>query len=269
MAAQAKILSLQIVPTMSRTADGGFDLYWDVQTRGFTPKFQVQMAETESGTWTSLLGSTTASYSATEVGPKRLNFQTDLFFRLLVIDETIPLSPVTVLTGPAEFASFMQNRHDACLYREMLRREDLGLRKYHGQPGSLLRRIVHGTPCTVCLDETLGGSADSNCPTCFGTGFVGGYYPDVPIYVDMADQPSGPDNTVLTPAGPAEVRPCDSIFPAYPAVKFKDIFVEYATRQRHEIQSVTADEFRGSNIRQIVTLSRLQPSDIAYQVPLL
>ena len=264
----AKIVSLTIVPTYDRSSSGGFDLFWDVQASGFTPKFQVQMAETEAGPWTNLLNTTTAGYSVTGVGPKRLNFQTDLFFRVLVINETNPMSPVTVATGPAEFASFMQNRHDACIYREMLRREQLGLRKYHAQPGIFLRRIVHGTPCPDCRDETLGGPIDSKCPTCYGVGFTGGYYPGVQIYVDMADQPSGPDNTALTNAGPSELRVCDSIFPAYPAAKFKDIYVESATGQRHEIQTVSADEFRGSNIRQIVTLSRLQPSDIAYQVPL-
>jgi hypothetical protein len=264
---RAKIVSLRIAPTMLIGATGGFDVYWDVQTVGFTPKFQLQMADTEAGPWTSLLGSTTSAYLMTGVGPKRLSYQLDIFFRLLVINET-PNPAVTVLTGDPSFASFRQNQHEALNYREMLRRENLGLDRYNGEPGVILRRIVYGTRCTDCTDETLGGPVSSECASCFGTGFTGGYYPGVNVFTDLADTASSPDNTALTPNGPAEVKPCEAVFPAYPMVKFKDLYVDSSTNQRYEIQSATADEYRGNNIRQIVVLSRLQPSDAAYQVPL-
>jgi hypothetical protein len=260
--AGTKFISLKVSPTTLRSAAGGFDLYWDIQTSGFTPRFMPQFAHTQEGDWTNLLVGPTAAYSAGGVGPKRLSFQSEMAFRVLVFN-----GPVLASTGPVSYAVFSQNRHDWLHYREMLRREDLGLRKYHGEPGVLLRRIVYGTKCTDCSDETLNDPASSECENCYGTGFEGGYYPPVFIYTDSADSTAEPNNTTLDPIGPSELRVVEAIFPAYPPVKFKDIYVDNSTGHRHEVQSVTADEYRGGTIRQVVTLSRLPISDPVYQIP--
>ena len=49
-------------------------------------------------------------------------------------------------------------------------------------------------------------------------------------------------------------------------MKFKDLIVEGATGHRHEVTKTATDEFRRHTIRQIVTVSRLPPSDAAYKV---
>lgn len=264
MAARAKLVYLRIVPTMIKASAGGFDFYWDVQSSGFTgaPTFKIQSAHTEAGPWTDLLVAPTTLYAAAGLGPKRLSFQEEPFFRLVVMNG---LS--TVLQTEPVTPAFARNRHDFLLYREMIRRENLGLAKYHGEPGILLRRIIYGTKCTACLDETLNDVATNECFPCHGTGFTGGYYPPISIFTDLTDDTSQPNNSVLEATGPTENRIVQALFPAYPSVKFKDIYINPASGQRHEIQASSDDEFRGYSIRQIVTMSRLPITDPAYQIP--
>lgn len=263
MATKAKIVSLKIAPTMLKTSGGGFDLYWDVQVSGFTPTFMAQYSYTEHGSWSNLYVNPIAAYQLTGVGPKRLSFQEDVFFRLLVYN-----SATLIETGVAVEAGEKMNLHDWRIYREMVRREALELNKYTGDKGMLLRRIVYGTKCTACSDETLNDSASAECGLCYGTGFESGFYPPVVIKANWSYEPSAPNSTILEGNGPSEVIVCDAVFPPYPTMKFKDIYVDLATNHRYEIRSASADEYHGGTIRQVVVMSRLPPTDPVYQVPI-
>ena len=258
---RAKIVSLKISPNMIKSSLGGFDLYWDVQSVGFTPTFNPQFSSSgDANIWNNVNITPVSIYFLKGIGPKRLSFQEDLFFRLQVLNGS-----TVVETSVSQVAGQMMNRHDWNIYREMLRREALELNKYTGDPGALLRRIVYGTPCTNCIDETLNDPASTECENCLGTGFEDGYYVPVFSKINWSDQPSAPNNTTLETGGPSEIRVVEAIFPAHPSVKFKDVYVDLATKQRYEIQSAITDEYRGATIRQVVTMSRLPISDPVYQ----
>lgn len=245
---------------MLKVALGGFDLFWDIQTSGFTPLFMPQVSSVETEGWQDLMGAPVSIYMLHGVGPKRLSFQEEALFRIKVLNGT----KVVDISSP-ETAGQTMNRHDWLIYREMIRREALELNKYTGSKGVLLRRIIYGTRCPNCTSEILGDCMSDECAICYGTAFDGGYYQPIYIKANWADEPSAPNNTTLEASGPSELRVCDAVFPAYPTVKFKDIYIETATNHRHEIQSVIADEYRGGTIRQIVTMSRLPISDPVYQ----
>jgi len=262
MAIRAKVISIKIVPTMIKSLTGGFDIYWDVQTFGFTPTFMPQYSSTEHGPWEDLVASPVATYSISEVGPKRLSFQENTFFRLKVLNGS-----TIVLTSAAHIPGEIMNGHHLAIYREMVRREALEIDRYNGRIGLLFRRIVYGTACSICIDETLGETSSNECTSCFGTGLAGGYYPSVALKVDWSSAPSNVVNTTLTQNGPSEVSVCEAVFPPYPEVKFKDVFADLATGQRLEIKTSVKDEYHGGTIRQIVTMSLLSPSDPAYQLP--
>jgi hypothetical protein len=65
--------------------------------------------------------------------------------------------------------------------KEIERLELLRLRKEAGQEGYLLKRRLFGTPCT-CLDGQTEEVANPQCETCYGTGFVSGYYDPYPCF---------------------------------------------------------------------------------------
>ena len=262
MAIRAKVISIKIVPTMIKSLTGGFDIYWDVQTFGFTPTFMTQSSSTEHGPWENLVASPVATYSMSEVGPKRLSFQENIFFRLKVLNGS-----TIVLTSTARAPGERMNGHHLAIYREMVRREALQLDRYNGKIGLFFRRIVYGTPCSSCVDETLGETSSNECASCFGTGLDGGYYPPVAIKVDWSSAPSNAVDTTLTENGPSEIFLCEAVFPPYPEAKFKDVFADLTSGQRLEVKTSVKDEYHGGTIRQIVTMSLLSPTDPAYQLP--
>ena len=77
------------------------------------------------------------------------------------------------------------SKRDWLRAREILRMENIRLRKEAGQEGYLLKRKLFGTVCT-CLDTMTKEVRDPNCTECFGTGFIGGYFDPYPcFYVEL------------------------------------------------------------------------------------
>jgi hypothetical protein len=56
-----------------------------------------------------------------------------------------------------------------------------------GQDGYLLKRKLFGQPCPEsCVDFQTKEITDPECPTCYGTGFVGGYFEPAPcVYASL------------------------------------------------------------------------------------
>jgi hypothetical protein len=68
------------------------------------------------------------------------------------------------------------NRRDWLLTREIMRKEFLQMRLQAGVPVNIWQRMGSGVKCTVCRDCVTDEILDPNCPSCRGTGFVGGYH---------------------------------------------------------------------------------------------
>ena len=269
-----QIRAFVAVPHWERSYAGGFDFNWDVSVRGFAPAFQVQSQDAEGMLWTDLLVDDTGAPAPVTVpfvagvGPRQLSFQGDGHFRLVVFDAATP-GIVAATSRPVD-ARNQLTRADWLRYREMLRRERLQLEKLTGLPAFLLRRIVYGTFCPDCRDPATGEVSSTECAACYGTGFVGGYYPPFPVFADWDDPPgSGGDTTSVNSEGPNEDKRSSAMLLAFPGAKFQDVLVDRGTGERHVVDEngVQAVSFHGAPIKQIVKLSRLAPSDPAYGVP--
>lgn len=91
----------------------------------------------------------------------------------------------TWYTNPAPPGSSLRKR-EWLIAREIVRREMVRLTKLKaGTRGWLLRRRISGQLCTYCVNPETGRSTRSDCPYCYGTTFVGGYYPPQEMWVDM------------------------------------------------------------------------------------
>jgi len=258
----AKITSLVIVPNVIKASTGGFDVYWDIEMTGvFTPKFYLEIGPTELGPWAAV--DNTPLYSLKGVGPKQLNNQVEYFFRIVIKNND---TGEVVSTSIGYTSEKSLSKRDRLLYREMVRREALTLDKFNGADFLLFRRIVNGTPCTDCVDEILQQPASNECPSCYGIGFLGGYYKKGILRINV----NADDDSKLSQqaSGPQELSLVSGNFPGYPIVKFKDIMVDPSTNKRYEIVSTIEDQFHTYNIRQTVIMSRLPPSDPSYQVPI-
>lgn len=261
----ANVTSFRVVPNHLPGSTGGYSLYWRVSTGGFTPLFMPQVSIDGAGDWTDLLEDPTDDLSAVNIGPKFLSFTHPVAFRLLILDENEEVFATSSEISPEH----VMNRHDWLMYREMLRREEKGLNKYNGIPGFLLRRRQSGTKCPDCMDETLDTPSSTECETCLGTGWTGGYYAPLPMMADWVEGAAPSFTTVQDQAGPNQVEKIAIYIMPFPDVKFKDVWIDKATDHRFEVTStpVKSDLFRSLPTNQIVTLSRIPLSDPVYSIP--
>lgn len=242
-------------------------MHWTVSTDIASPSFMPEWSFTEEsgGNWNPALEYNTSVMYALGVGPQRLTFSQLPFFRIKVYDSD---TGNLVYTSESESVKVTQNQHDFLIWREILRRENLGQVKYNGIPGWLLRRREGGPKCTNCLDPILGGEAESDCPLCFGTGYLSGYFTPQPMYGDWSGEPPYDINTTLEEVGPSQAQAEKPMLmaQAFPETNFKDVWVDSSTNFRFEIQKQRKNQFRGWPINQMLTLSLLPPSDPAYKV---
>jgi len=76
------------------------------------------------------------------------------------------------------------DKESRLLVKEIERKELLRLKKAAGQEGVLLKRRLFGAPCD-CRDYMTEEATNSDCPECFGTGFVGGYFEPVEYWAEL------------------------------------------------------------------------------------
>lgn len=256
---------LRPIPNFRLSLAGGFDLYWGVTTIGhWTPSFMPEYASEEPGAvWTPLLDAPTESLSALAVGPKRAALYIPWIFRLKVYD-----GASLVLTSEPRGVQCGLNRHDYLIWREIVRRNALGLRKYQGNQGYLLRRRSTGSLCSECRDEVIGGEAKSDCTTCYGTGYTGGYFPPQYMPGDWESAPPSGYNMSLSENGPQEQHVSQLRTLADPACEFKDVWVDISSNYRYEIQKIDLSEYRGVPTSQLLDVSKLPASNIVYKFPI-
>jgi len=167
------------------------------------------------------------------------------------------------------------------IYERNLQQQQM-LLETTGEEVVLLRRKWDGKQCP-CMSKTEEHPINK-CPTCFGTGFVGGY--DRIYFNDSPDNPQGrillrfyptPDDLALRKYGGLDVINQPNAWTiAQPIVRDRDIIVQFdpvdKNREvwRYEVLDVTRNAFiggvTGAQIMRLQRLNRL--NDTAYSVPL-
>ena len=97
------------------------------------------------------------------------------WFYKLGIYEPINISGISYQPEPA---AYLKDEVPDKVFREIVRRKKLNIDhpKHSGRNFRIFKRRTWGTHCNVCWDDSLQRGTDSNCLTCFGTGWINGYY---------------------------------------------------------------------------------------------
>lgn len=191
----------------------------------------------------------------------RCALSNDIYYRVVADDgiqeyTSIPISTMGVL-----------NRHDWGIVRDVLRKEYLRLSKYVGTSGYLLKRREHGIPCPSCLDYDIEEVVNSRCPTCYGTGIVGGYYNAVPYFIDQSGTTSKKD--VQGPLGMVDDKTRSVRSVAYPRLSTYDVWVDGNKNQRYKFREVTSEvECKGMPVVYISKIHQIPAANIEYAIPL-
>lgn len=155
-----------------------------------------------------------------------------------------------VVSEPVRAGAYFDNRHDWLLAREMVRRNYLSVKKYGGLRGQLLKRKRWGTRCTNpdCLDWDTKEVARRLCPTCAGTGIVGGYYPPIEMWVKETGATPNPTKK-MTEMNLSQAITLEVSTPAWPWIETRDVWVNLKNNERFIIEAVApCERFAGIDI---------------------
>lgn len=183
--------------------------------------------------------------------------------RLLTADGQLYKSQPTQANGGLDRKSWLRAR-------DIVRREHLQQRRIDGTQGVLLKRKKFGVRCPQCLDHDTNEVTDSECPICYGTGLVGGYYPAVEFWFTLPAN----FNRRLTIAQPPRGMHGDKDLQGarcvlYPQIDTRDIWVQAATDERYVIDSYqVVAEIRGLPLVAMAQLRLAPATDIVYSIPL-
>jgi len=120
------------------------------------------------------------------------------------------------------------------LLKELIRKENLVLRKDRGGvQGYLFKRRSYGPTCD-CTDRNTGILVSSACLKCAGTGYMDGYFPGVPFPVLIENQETR--HAQITQIGVADVRELVVRCLANPLAEAKDLWMEADTSRVYEVR---------------------------------
>lgn len=155
--------------------------------------------------------------------------------------------------------------------REVIRQEMVRFRVKAGQQGYLLKRRLYGEIDEDCIDFQTGEVVQPQCPTCYGTGFVGGYFAPIPCVYAQLDPRSSHDQL---DEGQGRGTVNDDLrvrarMLAIPQVEENDFWVDRDSDLRWYVHSVeNLVEIRGVPLVHQVEL-RLAPfSEVIYKYPI-
>lgn len=182
------------------------------------------------------------------------------WFYKLGIYETTNLSGISY---QPETAAYLKDEVPDKIFREIVRRKKLNINhpRHSGRDFKVVKRRTWGTHCNVCWDDSLQRSTDSNCTTCFGTGWINGYYD--PITVRGMKNPS-PKLNQINMFG--EWKPSDSLLYmlGYPPLKPRDIIID-DNKHLWTVVQVRTIERVGYIIEQIVQIALIAQDELLYK----
>lgn len=147
--------------------------------------------------------------------------------------------------------------------REIERRRALVFDLHSGQTFYICKRKSYGTVCPTCVDTTLQRTTTSSCTTCYGTGYVNGYYTPIPARGQLNERPTRSMHQLFS-----DWQDQDAVFynQASPPINPKDVIVDKLYR-RWLVLSTGASQKSVHTIGQISQLRQIERADIIYQLP--
>lgn len=148
------------------------------------------------------------------------------------------------------------SRRDWLTARTISNNEYLWHSKFGGNKGWLFKRRRFGTKCPgrenpdkpgrfiPCRDWDTDDVLDSNCPTCFGTGFLDGYYAPIEMYAVITQTGSSAKNQ--DPAGTVDQQMIEGRVLAYYSPVTYDVWIDEVSDRRFVVNQVkNLAELRG------------------------
>jgi hypothetical protein len=145
---------------------------------------------------------------------------------------------------------------------ELVRKKNVFLRVNGGISLGVLIKKTWGSKCSRCYNTQKQLPSDPDCPSCYGTGFSGGFMN--PAYIPGL---MNPPRKVITDAG-IEFDP-QAIYSETantPIISVKDVVVDRKMNIRYTVENVAQSARRMHLVSQILTLLRIDENSILYTI---
>lgn len=164
----------------------------------------------------------------------------------------ITSKPVSIIINEDKYARFI------------LASKELVLNRHSGADFKLLKLKSYGTYCPNCFDPTLQLNVNPNCPVCFGTSFVGGYYTP---YTFRGQVSYAPPRSVITTFG--QWMDLDSVLYTTnkPIITPSDIILDPFGKRWNVVTKRTINKALFI-LEQQLQLRQLESGSIIYSVPI-
>jgi hypothetical protein len=146
---------------------------------------------------------------------------------------------------------------------EIIRRNNLLLKRFNGMPVGIFVRRTSGQRCNVCYDFTTSRTTKDNCKDCYGTGYDLGYYDQISTFMNFNPEPQVIQISGLIKTEDGDTQAWMSNFPV---LSPGDVIVESTNKRWRVMDMVPTRKFRVI-VHQVVNLRRLSPSDPEFMLP--
>ena len=170
----------------------------------------------------------------------------------------------TTYTSPVKNLLRNVERREYIKATEINRQEMVLLRQYAGTEVHIFKKKHYGEVCS-CYDPVTESIMISDCETCAGTRYVGGYWNPIRTFAAITPESMAVnENSELK----TEIVRTEAWITAYPKVTDGDLLVEVSTNRRWVIKRVQNTELRRFPVKQSMVIHELSRDNPEYSIAL-
>ena len=176
-----------------------------------------------------------------------------------IVEVTLPLPDGrSIKSAPTSWDHKRTNLMDIRA-REITRRESILLSKFIGVDTKIYRRKFFGARCPACYNEAIEKVTKDNCSVCYGTSFLGGYFPGILTKVNFD---VSPNDIQLSYQGKVESNQTTAWTTSFPSIMSLDILIRTQDFKIFRIDKVNATEIQTVALRQVMQVTELPKNSI-------
>lgn len=234
---------------------------WD-EAPSETSYFNIYSSEQEviTNDWNAL-GTTTNNYFSDYTNFDRSILNRRISYKVDALDDTDTVIDTFYFTSDKDDQELLSRT-----LRVLSRDAEIALRNNQfSEEAFILKPRKSGTFCD-CYSQELRASAKPTCTTCYGKGYVGGFYTPMHSYVIVLTE--NIKRKTINETKPTSYDVVTAVMPSFPMVVEDDYIYVKNVGIFHVTNSTTRSVLGSHTPTTRVTMSLLQPDSVLYEYPL-
>jgi hypothetical protein len=174
------------------------------------------------------------------------------------VEAILPFTTQIVRSYPASWTYKRRDKIDK-IANEIQRREYLLLSKFTGAKSFFFRKKTYGIRCPECWSPSEEKVMQDHCETCFGTGWEGGFYDPIPVFVQYDPTVANKQKTYQGVTEPSQLGAWTI---SIPEMNSDDVLIRAGTWSCYRVLSSNPTELQTKPVRQVLGLTQFSRSDI-------